>query len=186
MNSPSLEPSVSRKTGRTQRAPRRVVRANWLPTEPIRSWKRRGAERRGAQLARAACGVGGVVAGQRCVVGGLPRAVLRVYTRGRSYEGGAHREAVGVHELLVLVGAEGSEDVGDARGEQRPHREVCQEGGPEERGVSAGLRAGLRARGGPRGRRGRVAPRQSAPTGPGRAPAMRRHEVGMRRHAVVM
>merc|ERR1740117_1012439 len=37
MNSPSLEPSVSRKTGRTQRAPRRVVRANWLPTEPMRS-----------------------------------------------------------------------------------------------------------------------------------------------------
>mmetsp|Transcript_32847 Transcript_32847/g.77671 ORF Transcript_32847/g.77671 Transcript_32847/m.77671 type:complete len:208 (-) Transcript_32847:274-897(-) len=37
MNSPSLDPSVRRKTGSTQRAPRRVVRANWLPTEPMRS-----------------------------------------------------------------------------------------------------------------------------------------------------
>ena len=144
MNSPSLEPSVSRKTGRTQRAPRRVVRANWLPTEPMRSWKRRGAERRGAerrgaQRARAACGVGGAVGGQRCVVGGLPCAVLvlRVYTTHEggaaslhtTHEGGAHSEAGGVHELLVLVGAESGEDVGDARGEQSPHREVCRRAG---------------------------------------------------------
>lgn len=165
MDSPSLDPSVRRKTGSTQRAPRRVVRANWLPTEPMRSCDKKGVEvawgaggvRRGwgeARLARAAWAgwwVGSNAWCVRCAVlrvythegRGAPRGRVRVRDRDRSRgRGEAHREALGVHELLVLVGAEGSEDVGDARREQSPHREVCHRGRVR---VGAGHRVRVRA-----------------------------------------
>ena len=154
MDSPSLDPSVRRKTGSTQRAPRRVVRANWLPTEPMRSCDKKGVEVAwggGGREAWAGWWVGSNAWCVRCAVlrvythegRGAPRGRVRVRDRDRSRgRGEAHREALGVHELLVLVGAEGSEDVGDARREQSPHREVCHRGRVR---VGAGHRVRVRA-----------------------------------------